>query len=131
MCLQKKKKKMKRWGNNIIIIRGKMEQIPLANGLLKEIVADIMMLYRNTKVKVQSLDGDTDYFDIVAGVLRGDSLAPYLVNICLDYVPRTSIDLMKENGFKLTKERNRRYRTQSITDAGNTDDTALQANKPA
>ena len=32
-------------------------------------------------------------------------IAPYLFIICLDYVLRTSIDKMKENGFKLTKER--------------------------
>ena len=32
-----------------------------------------MMLYRNKKVKVHSLDGDIDYFDIVAGVLLGDT----------------------------------------------------------
>ena len=48
---------------------GKMEQILLANVLPKETVTAIMMLYRNTKVKVHSPDGDTDYFDIVAGVL--------------------------------------------------------------
>ena len=35
-----------------------------------------MMLYRNTKVIVRSPDGDTDYFDLVAGVLQGDTLAP-------------------------------------------------------
>ena len=86
------------------IHRGKMEQILLAYGLPKETIAAIMMLYRNTKVKVRSLDGDTDYFDIVAGVLQGDTLAPYLFIICLDCVLRTSIDKMKENGFKLTKE---------------------------
>ena len=51
------------------IHRGKMEQILLAYGLLKETIAAIMMLYRNTKVKVCSPDGDIDYFDIVAGVL--------------------------------------------------------------
>ena len=55
-----------------------------------------MMLYRNTKVKVRSPDGDTDYFDIVAGVLQGDTLAPYLFIICLDYVLRTSIDKIKK-----------------------------------
>ena len=32
-----------------------------------------MMLYRNTKVKVRFPDRDTDYFDIVAGVLQGDT----------------------------------------------------------
>ncbi len=51
-----------------------------------------MILYRNTKVKVRSPDGDTDYFDIVAGVLQGDALAPYLFIICLDHMLRTSID---------------------------------------
>ena len=62
------------------IHRGKMEQILLAYGLPKETVAAIMMLYRNTKVKVCSPDEDTDYFDIVAGVLQGDALAPYLLS---------------------------------------------------
>ena len=55
--------------------RGKMEQILLACGQPKETVAAITMLYRNTKVKVRFLDGDTDYFDIVADVLQGDTLA--------------------------------------------------------
>ena len=54
------------------IHRGKMEQILLAYGLTNEIVAAIIILYRNTKVKIRSPDGDTDYFDIVAGVLQGN-----------------------------------------------------------
>ena len=57
------------------IHRGKMEQILLAHGLPKETVAAITILYRNTKVKVCSSDGDTEYFDIVAGVLLRDTLA--------------------------------------------------------
>ena len=61
------------------IHRGEMEQILLAYGLPKETVAAIMILYRDTKVKVRSPDGDTEYFDIVAGVLQGDTLAPYLI----------------------------------------------------
>ena len=68
-----------------------MEQMLLAYGLPKETVAAIMMLYKNKKVKVRSPDGDTDYFDTVAGVLQGDTLAPYLFIIFLDYVLRTSI----------------------------------------
>ena len=91
------------------IHRGKMEQIQLAYGLPKETVAAITILCRNTKVKVRSPDGNTEYFDIVAGVLQGDTLAPYLFIICLDYVLRTSIDKIKENGFELTKKRSRTY----------------------
>ena len=90
------------------IHRGKMEQILLACGLPKE----------------------TDYFDIVAGVVQGDTLAPYLFFICLDYVLRTSIDKIKENGFKLTKERSRRYSAKTITNADYTNDIALLANAP-
>ena len=108
-----------------------MEQILLAYGILKETVAAIMILYRNTKVKVRSPNGDTDYFDIVAGLLQGDRLAPYLFMICLHYVLRTYIDKIKENGFKLTKERSRRCPAKTITDADYADDTALLANAPA
>ena len=99
-----------------------MEQILLAYSLPKETVAAIMRLYKNTKVKVCSLDGDTDNINIVAGVLQGDTLAPYLFIICPDYMLRTSVDLLKDNGFKLTKERCRRYHAQTITDADYTDD---------
>ena len=60
------------------IHRGKMKQIILAYGIPKETLAAITILYRNTKVKVRSPDGDTEYFDIVAGILQGDTLAPYL-----------------------------------------------------
>ena len=90
-----------------------------------------MMLYRNTKVKVHSPDRGTDYFDIVAGVLQGETLAPHLLVICLDYMLRKSIDKIKENGFKLTKERSRRYPAKTITDADDADDRVLQANAPA
>ena len=80
------------------------------------------MLYKNTEIKVRSPDWNTDYSDIVANVLQGDTLAPYLFIICLDYVLRRSIDKMKDNGFKVA---------QTITDADYADDIALLANTPA
>ena len=110
------------------IHRGKMEQILLAYGVLKQAVAAILMPYRNTKAKVCSPDGDTDYFDIVAGVLQGDTLVPYLFIICLDNVLWTSIDKIKENVFKLAKERSRRYPAQTITDADYTDNKFIGNN---
>ena len=89
-----------------------------------------MIRYRNTKVKVHSPDGDTEYFDIVAGVLQGDTLAPYLFIICLDYVLRTSIDKIRENSFELTKKKSKRYPAKTITDVDYAYDIALLANTP-
>ena len=107
-----------------------MEQILLAYGLPEETVAAITILYWNTKVKVRSPDGDTEYFNIVAGVLQGDTLAPYLFIICLDNVLRTSIDNIRQNGIVLIKKRSRRYPAKTITDADYADDIALLANTP-
>ena len=91
------------------IHRGKMEQILLAWSLPQKTVAAIMMLYKNRKVKYASqMETQT------AGDLQRDS---YLFIICLDYVLRTSIDKIKDNGFKLTKERSRKYPAQTIMDA--------------
>ena len=89
-----------------------------------------MILYRNTKVKVRSPDGDTEYFDIVVGVLQGDMLSPYLFIICLDYVLRTSIDKIRENGSELTNKRSRMYPAKTITDDDYADDIAILANTP-
>ena len=63
-------------------------------------------------------------------MLQGDTLAPYLFIIRLDNVPSTSIDKMKDNCFKLTKERRRRYPAQTITDTDYAVDIALLANTP-
>ena len=83
--------------------------------------------YMYACVKVCSPDRDTEYFDIVAGVLQGDTLVPYLFIICLDYVLRTTIDKIWENSFELTKKRSWRYPAKTITDA---DYTVILANTP-
>ena len=59
--------------------RRKMKQILQAYGVPKETIGTLMMLNKNPKVKVHSPDGDTDFFEIVTGVLQGDTLA----HICL------------------------------------------------
>ena len=82
------------------------------------------------KVKVCSPDEDTDYFDIVAGAPQGDTLAPCLFIISLDYMLRTPVDLMKENSFILAKKRSSRYPTQTIMDVDYTDDIVLISNIP-
>ena len=90
-----------------------------------------MILYRNTEVKVRSPDGDTDNFDMVDRLLREDTLATYLFIIGLDYVLRTSIDKIKDNGLRADKKRSRMYPSKTITDAENPDDIAILANAPA
>ena len=52
----------------------------------------------------------------------------YLFIICLDYVLRTSIDKIRENGFGLKKKRSRRYPAKTIADYAN--DIAILANTP-
>ena len=47
---------------------------------------------------------ETEYFDIVAGVLQGDTLAPYLFIISLDYVLRTLIDKNQKEQLRAEKE---------------------------
>ena len=107
-----------------------MEQIFLVFSIPKETVTAIIMLYKTTKVKVHSPDGDTDFFDIVACVLQGNTLASYLFIICQDYVLRTSIDLIKDNYFTLKKARSRWYPAQTVIDTDYVDDIVLLANTP-
>ena len=38
----------------------------------------MVMIDKNKKAMVCSSDGDTGFFDIVAGVLPGDTIAPFL-----------------------------------------------------
>ena len=68
-------------------------------------------------------DGDTKFFDIHAGVHQGDTLAPFLFIVCLDYVLRTSVDVNNELRFTLNKSRSRRYPDADYADI------ALFANK--
>ena len=74
---------------------------------------------------VRSPDGNTEFFDIVSGVLQGDTLAPFLFIHGLDYVLRISADLHADLGFTLTRARSSRYLAQFITDVDYADDLAL------
>ena len=107
------------------IHRDKLKEILLAYGIPLETVLAIMMLYKDTSAMVRSPDGDTSLFDIVAGVLQGDTLALFLFIIALDYVLRISVDKMKELGFTLAKYKSRRYPAEKITDIDYADDLAI------
>ena len=109
------------------IHRGKMRDILIAYGIPQETVNAITMLYQDTCSVVRSPDGNTEFFDIIVGVLQGDTLAPYIFIICLDYVLRIALDENKELGLTLTKQKSRRYPGKKITDADYADDLAVLA----
>ena len=109
------------------IHRGKMKEILSAYGVPKETVDAIMILYQDTCSMVRSPDGDTDFFDISAGVLQGDTLAPYIFIICLDYILRKAPDKNNELGFTLAKRKSKRYPAMKITNADYADDLAVLA----
>ena len=85
------------------------------------------MLYKNTKATVCSVKGDTDFFDIIAGILQGDAFASYLFIICLNYILLMSVNLMKENGFTLKTIRSRQYPAETMVVV----DLVVLANRPA
>ena len=53
-------------------------------------------MYTDTKAKVLSPDGETELFDILAGVLQGDYLAPYFFILTLDYALEKAINGREE-----------------------------------
>ena len=55
-----------------------MDQILLTYVLHKKTVTATMMFYKNMKAVVCSFDSDTNFFDIVAGVLQGNTSVPDL-----------------------------------------------------
>ena len=81
----------------------------LAYGLPKETLWAIIMLYRNTKAKVSSPDGDTGFFNIVAA-------SRYIRTIFVYNLPRlhtSNIDKSNKTKWlyikKEKKARSRRY----------------------
>ena len=71
------------------IHRGKMEQILLAYGLPKETVAAITILYRNTKVKVRSVEKRKISYFVLARYLIQHWISPNQDDI--SYSARTFI----------------------------------------
>ena len=114
------------------IHRGKMIKILKAYGILDILVHAIEDTYQGTKAKVVTSDGDTDELDILAGVLQGESLTPYLFIIVLDYCLRSAIEGKEESlGFTISPRRSRRVGPVNITDLDFADEIALLSDTAA
>ena len=48
-------------------------------------------IYEGRRARVVTPDGNSEEMDILAGVLQGDTLAPFLFIIVLDYALRQAI----------------------------------------
>lgn len=108
------------------INREKMFKILKAYGVPPNLLKTIIAMYTNTTAKVISPDGETDLFEINMGVLQGDTLAPFLFVIVLDYAMRKAIQGKEENyGFTIEPRKSRRIPAKTITDLDFADDIAL------
>ena len=58
----------------------------LANDFPKETIIAIIIFYKDMKVIVCSCNSDSDYIDIVSGVLQGIIFEPFLFILGQDYV---------------------------------------------
>ena len=111
------------------INRQKIIKILTAYGIPTQIVQAISDMYMDTRARVQTPDGLTDEFQIKTGVLQGDTLAPYLFIIVLDYALRKAIgDQGNQLGFTIKPRQSRRLHAQ-VTNVDFADDIALISNE--
>ena len=89
-----------------------------------------MKLYKNTKVKIRSPDGDTDFFDIVAGVLQGGNISPIAVHN-LPGLRTSNVNRFNERKWLYFGKSKKQKIPHTITDVDYTDDIAFLANTPA
>lgn len=108
--------------------RSQMFEILGLYGIPKEIVDAIKLLYTDTSSTILTPDGETDLFSIKAGILQGDTLAPFLFIVVVDYVLRNSLDLIKSKGFQLHPRKSTRHPAVYLTDTDFADDIALTSN---
>jgi hypothetical protein len=108
------------------ISRSKMFKILEAYGIPHNLLNAIKSMYTNTRAKVRTPDGETEEFEIKAGVLQGDTLAPFLFIVVLDFALRQAISGSEEKlGFTLTPRRSARVHAKVITDLDFADDICL------
>ena len=113
------------------IHRGKMMRILKRYGIPPNLLQAFEMMYTNTKAKVVSPDGGTEMFDITTGVLQGDTLAPFLLIIVLDYAMSKAMAGKEELGFTITPRRSRRHPKVVLADLDFADDIALLSDEIA
>ena len=107
-----------------------MLKILKAYGVPPRLLKAIESMYKDTFAKVLTPDGETAWFELLAGVLQGDTLAPILFIIVLDYALRRAINgRVVELGFTIKPRRSMRYPAKVQTDLDFADDISLLSNE--
>ena len=97
------------------IDRTRMFAILTAYGIPSKVVAAPKSLYHETQAFVRTSDGNTDFFDITTRVLQGDTAAPYLFIIVLDYALRIAFHNPKL-GFEVQPRKSSQHPAIHVTD---------------
>ena len=105
--------------------RSKMFEILRLYGIPEGIIAAIKVMYTDNSSTVMTTDGETQAFPTLAGILQGDTLAPFLFIMVVDYIMRVSVDTITEKGYLLHPRRGSRQPAEYLTDTDFADDIAL------
>ena len=97
-----------------------------AYGISEELVTAISIMCEDTSAKVITPDGEMETFSILAGILQGYKLGPYLFVIVIDFIMRKAQNEREENiGFHFRKIQSRRVPPIIVIDMDFADDIAL------
>ena len=111
------------------VARGALPLVLRAYNVPEPLVAAVMALYVNTRAAVHTPDGLTDPFSTTSGVLQGDTLAPFLFVLLMDWVLRTSLPT-NSDGFQLCRRTSSRHPEKRLAFLAYADDLALLASDP-
>ena len=108
------------------VSRGALPLVLRAYNVPQQLISAVMALYQDTRAAVVTPDGLSDLFSTTSGVLQGDTLAPFLFVLLLDWVLRTGLPT-NEDGFLLCRRTSRRHPEKRLCVLAYADDLALLA----
>ena len=108
------------------LVRGALPLVLRAYNVPEQLIAAVMALYHDTRAAVITPDGLSNYFRTTSGVLQGDTLAPFLFVLVLDWVLRTDLP-SNEDGFLLCRRTSSRHPEKRLALLAYADDLALLA----